>query len=114
MVDEAVDDGPGQPGHLGEQPITVGTDRGVEGIADDVHDRHVGDVGVVTELLALVNVGDVHFDEGQGHAGQRCALNLAGLAVDPARALDAAKPADANLLRRVIAFTAMSAEFQTC
>lgn len=50
---------------------------------------------------------------GAGNAAVGRAV-LAGLAVDPARALDAAKPADANLLRRVIAFTAMSAEFQTC
>ena len=39
---------------------------------------------------------------------------LAGLAVDPARPLDATRPADANLLRRILAFAAMSAEFQTC
>jgi hypothetical protein len=39
---------------------------------------------------------------------------LAGLAVDPARPLDAGKPADTtNLLRRILAFTAMSAEFQS-
>lgn len=40
---------------------------------------------------------------------------LAGLAVDPARLLDAGKPADTtNLLRRILAFTAMSAAFQSC
>ena len=39
---------------------------------------------------------------------------LAGLAVPPERPLDAGKPADTALLRRVAAFAAMSAEFQTC
>lgn len=39
---------------------------------------------------------------------------LAGLNIDPARALDAGKPADTtNLLRRILAFTAMSPEFQS-
>ena len=39
---------------------------------------------------------------------------LAGLGLDPARPVDPAKAADANLLRRLVAFTAMSAAFQTC
>lgn len=47
-------------------------------------------------------------------AGQVGSKILAGLAVAPERPVDAAKPADANLLRRITAFTAMSAEFQTC
>ena len=47
-------------------------------------------------------------------AGQVGADILAGLAVPPERPLDAGKPADAALLRRVAAFAAMSAAFQTC
>ena len=50
----------------------------------------------------------------RGDARPTSDVDVAVESLDPARPVDAAKPADANLLRRVIAFTAMSAEFQTC
>ena len=35
MVDQAVDDGAGQPRDLGEQAVAARAHRGVEGVADD-------------------------------------------------------------------------------
>lgn len=65
-----------------------------------------GSAGQVAEALAARLVGPA--------GAPVAAAILAGLAVDPARPLDATRPADANLLRRILAFAAMSAEFQTC
>ena len=39
VVDQAVDDGAGQPGDLGQQPVAAGADGRVEGVADDRRSR---------------------------------------------------------------------------
>jgi hypothetical protein len=55
------------------QPIAVAAE------AADHADRDVRQVRVVPERLARVHVGQVHFDEGDRHRGQRVAQGNAGM-----------------------------------
>src|SRR4051794_40150969 len=56
VVDQAVDDGAGQPGDLRQQAIAAGADRRVEGVADDGEAEGLGARGEVEQLGG----GEVH------------------------------------------------------